>query len=480
MYRLPFFYDYVTPNYAMPNASITELGIINYLHTRHSNRMQNNDSFFEQSLESKINPLTFVFDNSLGTWPSSAFGTHLMSGPYLEIVEGYEDSVFFGKRHNHRYIYPIKVSPHFNDFTGVTSSGSKLNGEYFWKHISAEVLQDIQHGRALIFLDYAQENFIERDSYCRLHECLKYSGIPKDQIILAFNSFNARELYEKWFPEEERRLQVWDWPWVSANTSYFYDHMAHCRLNQEDLESTRSVLRKNHFLFKIRRPRAHRRAFLYQMYQDNLLEKIDWSWITPVQFNNEHVVGDLGVYWNANYKNQDIEELFKKFPHPLQDEPNDNINTISAWTDRQAEPYKNSYFYLCTETYTSGEYKSVTEKVFKPIANYLPFLFMSFPGALQVLRDLGFQTFSPFVDESYDNEPNEAIRLQMIYSEVKRLCNMSKEEIHAGYWSMRDRLEHNQAVLLTLYKTDHRSLDLIKYLHQRVAPINTEESESHD
>jgi hypothetical protein len=57
---------------------------------------------------------------------------------------------------------------------------------------------------------------------------------------------------------------------------------------------------------------------------------------------------------------------------------------------------------------------------------------------------------------------------------------MSKEEIHAGYWSMIDRLEHNQALLLDLYKTDHRSLDLIKYLYQRVAPINTEESESHD
>jgi hypothetical protein len=355
MYRLPFFYDYVMPNYAMPNALITELGIVNYLHTLHSNRMKNNDSFFEQSLESNFNPLTFVFDKSLGTWPNSSYGTHLISGPYLEIVEGDENSVFFGKRRTEKYIYPIKVSPHFDDFTGVTNIGSKLNGEYFWKHISAEVLKDVREKKAIIFLDYAQENFVERDSYRRLHEGLKSSGLPKDQIILAFNSFNARELYEKWFPENERQLQVWDWPWVSANTSYFYNVMKHCRLSEEDLESTRFVIRRNHLLFKIRRPRSHRRAFIYQMHLDNLLEKIDWSWLTPTHFDKDQIPGDLGAFWNPQYNYQGVEELFKNLPHSLQDEPNDSINTISAWTDRQFEPYKNSYFYLCTETYTSSE-----------------------------------------------------------------------------------------------------------------------------
>jgi hypothetical protein len=30
----------------------------------------------------------------------------------------------------------------------------------------------------------------------------------EEHVILAFNSFNAKEIYESWFIEEERRLEV--------------------------------------------------------------------------------------------------------------------------------------------------------------------------------------------------------------------------------------------------------------------------------
>ena len=42
---------------------------------------------------------------------------------------------------------------------------------------------------------------------------------------------------------------------------------------------------------------------------------------------------------------------------------------------------------------------------------------------------MGFKTFDGFIDESYDDEPDESKRIHMIYSEITRLCAMSKEEI---------------------------------------------------
>jgi len=36
-YRIPFFYDYVFPTFILPNALITELGIVNYMHSMYSN-----------------------------------------------------------------------------------------------------------------------------------------------------------------------------------------------------------------------------------------------------------------------------------------------------------------------------------------------------------------------------------------------------------------------------------------------------------
>ena len=476
-YRLPIFYDYVFPNYVLPNAMITELGMVNYLHSLNSNKVQIH-SFFDQSLNSgsdSNNVLTFMFGESLGTFPNvtGGCGTHLQSEMYENIVQCEENTVFFGKRNNtKKYIYPIRMSPHVDNFVGAGVSGSKINGEYFWKHMSAAALKDAQEGRALILLDLAQENFMELHSYANLHTCLKRSGIPKEQIILAFNSFNAQEIYKSWFPPEERRLEVRNWPFVLSNTSYYYEQATYSRLNIEQFKETKDILRKNYFLFKIRRPRPHRQALLFKMCEDNFLEKADWSWLSNANYR-ESEINAIKNQYKIEADNEKIKNLFSQFPHSLQDEPGDTFDTVSSWTDKQFLSYKNSYFYVCTETYTHGEYKSVTEKVCKPMINFMPFLFLSFCGALKLLKSLGFKTFAPFIDESYDDEPDEVIRLEMIYKEITKLCAMSKEEIHKWYWNMEDIFIHNHNHLINFYKTDEYTINLVEYLHKRINDDNS-------
>lgn len=469
--KLPIFYDYIFPNYILPNALTTELGIVNYLHSLNSNKTRPH-SFFDQSIHTGTdtdNLLTFLFGDSLGNFPNSTggSGTHLQSGMYKDIVECVENSVCIGKRHVNKYIYPIRMSPHIDDFAGFSRIGSKLNGDYFWKHISAEVLEDARNGRALIFLDYAQENFIERSSYRNLHTGLEKSGIPPSQLVLAFNSFNAQELYESWFTPEERKLQVLNWPFVLNNTSFFYQEAPYARVTLDYFLQSELLLREHHSLFKIRRPRLYRQALLYQMNYDNILEKTDWSWLIKTSYD-ETTVNEIRDRYNLSFDNNTVKELYKTFPHPLKNEPNGTFDTISSWTDNQIESYKNAYFYICTETYVHGSYKSLTEKICKPMINFMPFVFMAFPGALALLRSLGFQTFSPFIDESYDNELDESKRFNMIYKEIYRLSQMSIEEIHIWYWQMKDILIHNHNRVLNFYKDDRYTINLVKYLDQRI------------
>ena len=89
-------------------------------------------------------------------------------------------------------------------------------------------------------------------------------------------------------------------------------------------------------------------------------------------------------------------------------------------------------------------------------------------GVLEKIRNFGYKSFSPWIDESYDNEPNLHKRLNMIYSEIQRLCAMSIEELHKWYWSMEDILVHNRNKLMTLYMTDNVSQAFIDYMHGRV------------
>jgi hypothetical protein len=346
------------------------------------------------------------------------------------------------------------------------SPANKLTGEYFWKHMSMEALQDARHGKALIFLDYAQENFIEREVYLNLHESLRNSGIPKEQILLAFNSLNAQEVYESWFSPDERRLEVRNWPYVMMASSFHYVSNQQSRMTEQTFLSTSSTLRKNHFLFKIRNTRPHRLALLFKLASDGLLEKGDWSCLTQIHYDNSHI-SHIANRYKFDLNLPIIEQLHRKLPHVLQSETNIKHSDVSAWTDAGPVAHLNSYFYICTETYVHGEYQSLTEKVFKPIINFQPFLFVAYPNALRVIRDLGFKTFDPYIDESYDDEKDEATRINLIYREISRLCSMDLNELHEWYWSMQDILIHNHRHMLELYKHDVKGPELIKYLYEK-------------
>ena len=464
-YKLPFFYDYVLPNTVMPNALPPEMGVVNYIHTLYSNRLST-ESFFDEDLDSPQSPMRRMFGDQLGHMPSSIYqnGTHLCSPCFTNVVKIYKDSIYFGKRRGqNRYIYPIKVTLHFERFTGVDHVGSKLNGEFFWKHISAEALQDIKSGKALVFLDWGNESFIDRQTLVDFHYGIKYSGIPKHQIVLAINSFNAKEVYESWFTPEERCMEVMNFPFLLSVISWSYNtHLEHVTF--DEFFQSEHAHRKNHFVLPIRRSRGHRLSVLYKLASDNLLDKGDWSCLEATPW-------DYGLSRASSYPlgfdTDKVRQLHEQIPKNLDDEPTTNFDNAMGWTNTAKDPYKNSYLYIASETYTHGPYKSLTEKVFKPLGNFQPFVFLAFPGALGTLRSLGFKTFSPFIDESYDDEPDQARRIQMIYSEIKRIASMSKEEIHNWYWSMKDILCHNHSHLLDIYKNEKHTQELVHYLHER-------------
>lgn len=64
---------------------------------------------------------------------------------------------------------------------------------------------------------------------------------------------------------------------------------------------------------------------------------------------------------------------------------------------------------------------SISEKTARCLYCGKPFLLYGTPGQLEQLRDLGFKTFSPYINESYDQESNYEKRYDMIVEEINRL-----------------------------------------------------------
>jgi hypothetical protein len=110
--------------------------------------------------------------------------------------------------------------------------------------------------------------------------------------------------------------------------------------------------------------------------------------------------------------------------------------------------YERSYFSVVTETDVSnGDVKRITEKLLKPIGGFHPFIVSGNPGSLKILRDLGFETFHPFIDERYDDVLDPVLRIEMVMSEISRLATLTGPELHAWYSALSTTLVHNYLVL---------------------------------
>jgi hypothetical protein len=98
-------------------------------------------------------------------------------------------------------------------------------------------------------------------------------------------------------------------------------------------------------------------------------------------------------------------------------------------------------------------------------------------GTLAELKRLGFKTFEPFIDESYDLEIDPKVRILKIEKEIEKLKNKSIEEIHEWYYSIKDILLHNQKHMYSFsdYECYDEILGKIKLDYEKQTTWNLQE-----
>lgn len=101
-------------------------------------------------------------------------------------------------------------------------------------------------------------------------------------------------------------------------------------------------------------------------------------------------------------------------------------------------------FSLVNETeMTPGDVTRFTEKVLKPLATWHPFVVAGNPGTLKLLRQIGFKTFAPLIDEAYDDIVDSQDRLARALAEARRLITMPDAEFDRMLDRLEPVLEHN-------------------------------------
>lgn len=244
-------------------------------------------------------------------------------------------------------------------------------------------------------------------------------------------------------------------------TGMWENNMRHANFTRE---ISHNVSYSKKFLFLNRQPKVHRLALLSEIIDRNLYDDCLLSFYADdlTKFNCDEYSLIL-----PNIKNK-IDNNINSIKHlfPIKLTLKNNEENLFGLGEEDLTLYENTLFSLVGESafYNNmsliTKYKNLldsvwcypcvypTEKTYRTIRAKHPFIIASIPNFLKGLRELGYKTFSPYINESYDDIENEELRLLAIMDEVERLCNMNPKEIQKWLNSIQQITQYNYERLM--------------------------------
>jgi len=140
--------------------------------------------------------------------------------------------------------------------------------------------------------------------------------------------------------------------------------------------------------------------------------------------------------------------------------------------DKFEDKFYHSYLHIVSETFVSHVFFS--EKTYKPIKYFQPFVLINGQYSLQYLRDMGYQTFSGYIDESYDLESDNERRIELAIQASLDFIN--REDLHEVMKELYPIFEHNHRTFIercrNFQDTLHSDISKILYAQDNNANQN--------
>lgn len=311
--------------------------------------------------------------------------------------------------------------------------------------IQEEITTALANNKRVLFYGI-EEGFIKPVLY-KIQLVVEQITFDPHTIVFATSAVNGAEIYQQLLKSEG-----WTKPMTIASGHYFERTNFHTDLMP--VPDYVAGHRQKLFTCFNRAPRPHRAKLLAEMLKHNLVNRAYYS------FEGTFTSNKLPV-WATE------QPILEKYKHllPLRlDITEDTVNP-AGFTDQDLSYHLNSYFSLVTETgfyFTSLAQSSIfiSEKTFRPICYKHPFIIVSRPGTLAALKDAGYKTFSPWIDESYDTIMDDDKRLAAIVKEVLLLSKFTESDWVQWQEKVKPVIEHNYRVF-----KDKTNYSITKDLH---------------
>jgi hypothetical protein len=205
----------------------------------------------------------------------------------------------------------------------------------------------------------------------------------------------------------------------NAETVYYWSHAIISRdwyrFAQHDPRLNWPPTHKKTFLVYCRAwtgTREYRLKFLDQLAERNLLSHCE----TSIMRQDQEF--ELNLYKCVN-------PIFQPVYQEQLNALAENMYPAHASADYCVDNFVSTDISVVLETVAADTKIHLTEKTLRPIACGHPFMLVAGPGSLEYLRSYGFKTFSPWIDESYDQEPDVVKRMKMVVDQMTRIENLS-------------------------------------------------------
>ena len=316
------------------------------------------------------------------------------------------------------------------------------------EHILEKIRTD---DKTFLYVCNTHEAFIDIPE--PLYEALVIeAGIPAKKIYLSNEAADLDKAVRKY--ADANNLEYMNVEWILE-----FEYTASMQAHINKFDGSTILTNKKYdkrFLNFNRRWRLHRPTIVALLKAKGLLDKGYVSLAPSDDGRNwEHMYPWIKDHHKAD---NELTEIFEKHEQEIMSIPplyldTDELVTNRANLEKQTlYLYENSVVSLINET---GYYQNdptysarfLSEKIFKPIAMGHPFICVTLPKSLELLKSLGYKTFHPYIDESYDDEFDDNNRLKMIIKEVEKICNLSDDEVIEFCNNVKSICEYNQNLL---------------------------------
>lgn len=367
------------------------------------------------------------------------------------------------------YIIAIAVQYAPCDWTDLDNLGNpiKLKKSIF-ELLNHRYKEDLQNGKAILLIDQSVEGYSTPWLWEWFHKkCYLHKINPMNIIYLTGDQMCA-DSYDAWCKDHSPHNKLKVIPSVSLS---IFVHK-HCHRNNvfsnfDELLKYKKENKEKIYLYDCLNRRARKQRifnFLHLLNaglinDGNITMSHHSEWKEWADFNdpthtrlllkeNGFLEKKLGVSQGLEainlVKNSDILPKVANYNYDL------DLKHYYHWVERVVtDLYKHSWLSLVVESsfYAYESNVFISEKTFKPIAAMQPFIIVGSQNALKYLRKLGYKTFHPYIDESYDDEPDHT-RFKAIMESLKKIKAI--EDKAAWYESIREIVEHNYNLFMKI------------------------------